>query len=269
MNKKECDIIKDLLPSYVDNICSEASKEWIQAHLEECEECRATAEALKTTEFSVKQMDFAQVDATKKVKKKQIGSSLVISSLCLFVTLVTAAVFAEGNSPMTFLVLLAELPISMVITWFVNRGRQAKRSWDKWDTVSLVAAVLMTGYCMAAMIWVTQGAMKGTIAFFVKLELNQIGPFLSRQLTGCALVCLGIYIWQIVRLYKKGSTNSVILSVSLMGIFMALVYHAYLGNLSNIESAVLNFKKTTVTILDVGLMGTAVLAFMDWWGNKQ
>ena len=269
MNKKECDIVKDLLPSYVDNICSEASKEWIEAHLADCEECRTMAEALKSTEFSVKQMDFAQVDATKKVKKKQIGSSLVISSLCLFVILITAAVFAEGNSPMTFLVLLAELPISMVITWFVNRGRQAKRSWDKWDTTSLVAAVLATGYGIGAMIWVTQGAMKGTIDFFVKLELNQIGPLLSHQLMGCALVCLGIYIWQIVRLYKKGSTNSVILSVSLMGIFMALVYEAYLGNLQDMETAILNFKKTTVTILDVGLMGTAVLAFMDWWSNKE
>jgi hypothetical protein len=109
--------------------------------------------------------------------------------------------------------------------------------------------------------------MKRTIDFFV--ELHQIGPFLSHQLMGCALVCLGIYIWQIVRLYKKGSTNSVILSVSLMGIFMALVYEAYLGNLQDMETAILNFKKTTVTILDVGLMGTAVLAFMDWWSNKE
>jgi len=29
MNKKECDIIKDLLPSYIDNICSEASRELV------------------------------------------------------------------------------------------------------------------------------------------------------------------------------------------------------------------------------------------------
>ena len=69
MKNKECDIIKDLLPSYVDNICSEASKEWVEAHLAECEECRATAQNFKSTEISAKQLDFAQLDATKKVKK--------------------------------------------------------------------------------------------------------------------------------------------------------------------------------------------------------
>ena len=40
MSKRECDIIKDLLPSYVDEICSEASKEWIEEHLKECAQCR-------------------------------------------------------------------------------------------------------------------------------------------------------------------------------------------------------------------------------------
>lgn len=268
MNKKECDIIKDLLPSYVDNICSEASKEWIEAHLADCEECRATAEALKTTEFSVKQMDFAQVDAAKKVKKKQIGSSLVILSLCMFVVLVTAGIFAEGNSMVSHLVLYAELPICMVISWFTNRSRQAKRSWDKWDTVSLVAAVLATGYGIAALFFMVMNGIGGR-TILLGMEINEVGPFLSLQLVSCAVVCFVIYVIQMIRLYRKGSTNSVILSLCLMGIFLMLAYSASLGNLSDIESAVLQLKKVTFTVLDVGLMGTAVLAFMDWWGNKQ
>jgi hypothetical protein len=268
MNKKECDIIKDLLPSYVDNICSEASKEWIEAHLAECEACRATAEALKTTEFSVKQMDFAQVDATKKVKKKQIGSSLVVLSLCMFVMLVTAGIFAEGNSTVSHLVLYGELPICMVISWFTNRSRQAKRSWDKWDTFSLAAAVLATGYGIGVLFFMVLNGIGGNTILF-GLELNEVGPLLSLQLTGCAVVCLVIYIIQMVRLYRNGSTNSVILSLCLMGIFLMLVYSASLGNLSDIESAVLQLKKATFTVLDVGLMGIAVLAFMDWRGNRE
>ena len=269
MKNKECDIIKDLLPSYVDNLCSEASKEWIEAHLAECEECRATAKALMTTEFSVKKLDFAQVDATKKVKKKQVGTSMVILSLCMFVMLVTAGVFAEGNSAVSYLMLLVELPIGMVITWFVNRGRQAKRDWDKWDTVSLAAAALATGCGAAVMFWVTQKVLEGTIGFYVGLELGEIGPFLALLTAGFIVVCLGVYIIQMVRLYKKGSINSVIFSVSLMGIFLMLVYSVCMHQLTDVQQAVINLKKATFTVLEVGLMGTAVLAFMDWWSNKQ
>ena len=269
MKNKECDIIKDLLPSYVDNICSEASKGWIETHIAECDECRVVAEALRNTEFSVKQLDFAQVDATKKVKKKQIGSSLVILSLCMLVMLVTAGIFAEGNYVASLLMLYAELPVCMVITWFANRGRQAKRSWDKWDTVSLVAAVPAIAYGIAIMFWVMQKVMEGTVQFYVGLELGEIGPFLSLQLIGCALVCLVVYVLQIVRLYKKGSTNSVTLSLSLVGIFLMLAYNIYLHQLTDVTTAVINLKNSTITLLDVGLAGTAVLAFMDWWSSKN
>lgn len=38
--KTPCDVIKDLLPLYHDNVCSSASKELIEDHLVECESCR-------------------------------------------------------------------------------------------------------------------------------------------------------------------------------------------------------------------------------------
>ena len=261
MSKKECDIIKDLLPSYVDNICSEASSEWIKEHLAECEECRKVAKALKTTEFSAKRLDFAQVDATKKVKKKQVGSNIVMLGLCLFLMLMTTAIFAEGNSVISHMVLYAQLPICMVITWFVNKGRQTKRIWDKCDTISLAAAVLATAYGIGVLLFVTLKTIGGKT--LLGLELSEIGPLLSLQLLGVGVVCLTVYVIQMVRLYRKGSINSVIFSLCLMGIFLMLVYRVYLGNLSDAESAMLQLKKATFTILDVGLVGTAVLAFID------
>ena len=40
MKNTPCEVIKDLLPLYVDDICSEKSKDIIEEHLAECEECR-------------------------------------------------------------------------------------------------------------------------------------------------------------------------------------------------------------------------------------
>ncbi len=46
MSRIPCDVIKDLLPLYKDDLCSEKSKDLIEEHLLQCEECRQYMEAL-------------------------------------------------------------------------------------------------------------------------------------------------------------------------------------------------------------------------------
>lgn len=48
MNKISCDVIKDLLPLYKDDVCSAKSKDLIEAHLTECEDCREYLDALNS-----------------------------------------------------------------------------------------------------------------------------------------------------------------------------------------------------------------------------
>ncbi|WP_329737179.1 zf-HC2 domain-containing protein [Clostridium phoceensis] len=47
----KCDIIRDLLSLYCDGLCSEASKQEIEAHVAQCQECRACLAEMKE-EFS-------------------------------------------------------------------------------------------------------------------------------------------------------------------------------------------------------------------------
>jgi len=46
MNIK-CEVIKDLLPLYVDGVASEESRALIEDHLKECEDCRQYLELLR------------------------------------------------------------------------------------------------------------------------------------------------------------------------------------------------------------------------------
>ena len=48
---KECYVIRDLLPLYADDVCSDASRELIEAHLPECPECAAELEKLRSHEI--------------------------------------------------------------------------------------------------------------------------------------------------------------------------------------------------------------------------
>lgn len=46
--EKTCDIIKDLLPLYLDNVCSDDSKRAVEEHIATCEDCRRELEAYKS-----------------------------------------------------------------------------------------------------------------------------------------------------------------------------------------------------------------------------
>ena len=261
MSKKNCDIIKDLLPSYVDGICSEASKLWIEEHLAECEACRQTMQLLKNTEISARKLELAQLDAGKKVKKKQLKHSILNLGLCLCIAILMVLVFAKQSDMVSQMVLYVALPICMLVTWLTNKGRQVKRLWDKWDTVSLAAVVVATIYGMGLLLYVTLEALAGKEVF--SMVVNEVGPFLHTQLIVVSIVCLGGYVSQMVRLYQKGSVNSIILSLCLMGIFLMLAYRVLMGSLSEEAVVVLQLKQISFTVLGVGLVGTGVFAVID------
>ena len=51
---KNCAIVKDLLPLYIEDMVSDETKSFIKEHLNECEDCRNDFESLKTDEsFSI------------------------------------------------------------------------------------------------------------------------------------------------------------------------------------------------------------------------
>lgn len=54
-----CNIIIDLLPLYIDDVCSEDSRRMVEEHLKECEDCRREAEMMKK-EITVSDMDIIQ-----------------------------------------------------------------------------------------------------------------------------------------------------------------------------------------------------------------
>ena len=51
-----CDIIKDLLPLYHDEVCSDDSKTMIEEHLSHCENCRNELAAMDTFRLFLKRI---------------------------------------------------------------------------------------------------------------------------------------------------------------------------------------------------------------------
>lgn len=91
-----CEIIKDLLPLYHDDVCSRDSKAMVEAHLANCESCKAELQAMdevlliNNTEQNLKEAD-AVKNLSKKWKRGMLRS-LLKGALFAFLTAVIIAV---------------------------------------------------------------------------------------------------------------------------------------------------------------------------------
>ena len=89
MNKFDCEIIKDLLPLYADNVCSENSRKCVEEHLQECAECSEELRKIKECP-SVPTVDEdlqkAVKNAGKRIKKGK--KKTIIETVALVLILV-------------------------------------------------------------------------------------------------------------------------------------------------------------------------------------
>ena len=80
--KNECDIVRDLLFSYCDGVLSQTSKELVEEHLKNCENCRNILEEIKQDDKSQKQKK--EIDFLKNIKKKLNKKNIIISITLIF-----------------------------------------------------------------------------------------------------------------------------------------------------------------------------------------
>lgn len=87
---KQCEIVRDILPLYVDGACSEASTEMIKEHLETCADCRAIYEQMcshTNEDILQKEKDgvIARHEKTEKKKSRRriVFVSVFVASVCL------------------------------------------------------------------------------------------------------------------------------------------------------------------------------------------
>lgn len=103
MKKTPCEVIKDLLPLYVDDICSEKSKEIIEEHLLECEECRDYLDSLKgdippvVSESEAAEIQEAETSFFKKVKHKM---TIQKWAFCGMLLVIAFGLFVIYENPM-------------------------------------------------------------------------------------------------------------------------------------------------------------------------
>lgn len=85
MDKVNCDIIQDILPLYVDDVCSQASKQMIDVHLENCSFCKEKVQELQKDTIST------QLTKEKNETFKKLVSRIKFRKACLIIICIISA----------------------------------------------------------------------------------------------------------------------------------------------------------------------------------
>ena len=78
--KYECDVIRDLIPLYIDDVASTASRRMVEEHLAECADCRALLGRMKSEEVETA-INFEKEDVIAGQRRFFKRRSAVIGSV--------------------------------------------------------------------------------------------------------------------------------------------------------------------------------------------
>lgn len=122
-NKINCEVVKDLLPLYADEICSESSRELVKEHIADCENCR---QELEDYRYNTGLPEIDEKEAIKKFSKKIKNSNLkkivisVVLCLCVILGSAWALFVPEFIVPYSDGLLEAKIPTDGGIDVWVN-----------------------------------------------------------------------------------------------------------------------------------------------------
>ncbi len=258
----DCDIIGDLLPSYLDGICSKRTKQYVEQHLESCESCKKKAELLKNTDFSVKKLEQKEIDAVKKVKGHIRNISVVIYSMIWAVIFLGLMMIADRHSS-GLLINLYDfvLPVAMISTYFLTLLQTEKRKIEKLDIAAGVFSIFIDIYAEFLIYYSLTKFRSGGLPFGIK-GASSLGIVISTQLKIAVVIQLLLLAWILFKTIKKGFISSILPNIYLFGAAYIMSVNTWLSMLDSAYYFPSMFR-TTKYIFIIGIVGTVLIFFFD------
>lgn len=142
---KECEVIRDLLPLYVDDVCSGTSRELIEEHLQDCPECSAILEKIRKNEIenNLREEKEQVIEyQAKRFKRRSTTVGSVVSGLFMIPILICLIInLSVGGSLGWFYLVLGGLAV--VASWTLV-PLMVQRNKLFWSFCAFVLSVLFT-----------------------------------------------------------------------------------------------------------------------------
>lgn len=266
-NKLNCNIIKDLLPSYMEGICSQDTRNIVEEHLSECADCRRLRQMLCETELVSEQTSSLEINYIKKLKrhfmKQGFFSSLILAALIL-TGLFT--VFVK-NSSFTANTYFVSLPVLLLVTRAVIPIPVVREKPEKKQKLMAVISAALTAYaCLLTAILlyhVLHVSEQGSFASFsfgpFHFMPEQAGPFFDSQLMLTAFLQAVMYLTGLYRTLHGKAASFPCMGIYLTGGLISLSLDRFLKSLTDISVA---FQSAMKPVLILFLEGTCIILLL-------
>lgn len=261
MKKLNCEIIKDLLPSYVDGLCSKESKEIIEEHLSECSACSKVTYRMKETQIVSHKAEEKELDYMKKVKKHIAKKNLISLELLIgFIVIGMAVIIGNyGNIPIGLY--YAVLPVLMLGSHFMLSDHTSINIKTKWKTGMSGLGLLLTVYSIMLEFLLLKWAKSGIYPFGMKAE--NAGPFVYQQFLAIAVVLTAIFIITIILSVKTANSHGMLLNISITGSCLSFAFISLLKSLDTVESFAADRNNTILLLAAESIIIALILSFLE------
>ena len=254
--KINCEIIQDLIPSYVEEICSNASKQCVEEHIADCKECNQLVELYKKSDFSADSLEQKELDGFRKLKKKVKLQSILSYGLLLLLIAFGVYHFESDYKQVYQVVYYVFFAISIIASDVVTIHQQVREKCNKQEKIlSIISFIAIVSEIFICYYFVIN-IVNDKIPF--GLERSKVGPLLYGIIRLLFLFQIAIFGYHFYIFVKKNIVSNLLITLNLLGIFLTFAYTSWFGNLSDISIVLYGFFKITGGMLVLGVIGIVV-----------
>lgn len=86
-NRRDCSIVQDLLPNYIENLTDEVTNKYIKEHIATCVECQEVLKSM-TKEIKIEEINQGkEIEYLKGIRKRMQKSIAIISTIVMIVAI--------------------------------------------------------------------------------------------------------------------------------------------------------------------------------------
>lgn len=270
MEKIKCDIIQDLIPSYVDGICSEATRECVEEHMESCEECRRMAALCRENELSGERMEQKELNGLKKIRQLIKYKGIACSGLVVFIL---------GYMEISMLVCLdvgylswSAFPVmcivSICLVLLSGMGFKGKKAPGWLEVISGGVSVAIALAVILLNLYFIEELKSGAEYIFGR-ELFTTGPFLTRLMGLAHLVLIGFFLYHLICIIRQDKNGNWLMCLDVAGCYIVAMCNNLLSNMADPWKLMLIFVEEIGVVAAIGLIGTVVSVLIEKVSRKK
>ncbi len=258
MNRWNCNVIKDLLPSYTDGICSEDTRRIVEEHLSGCPDCKRTWEVMKKTEIATDGIQDREMDYMKKVKRHFAGKNTAGFALFAGPVLggILILVFLRMYIPLR--VFYAAMPVLAAAAWFMLPDGAARKKADGGNRHGY-------GFCVAGMIFIGYTAAVEFLGleWVMEMDISMAGPVIERMLLAGIAAQAVLMIAAARDSLKTGESRILPVNIGIAGCCLSLAFISILYRMDSWESLVTVRAESFLVLAGEGVLTVAAAWIAD------